>query len=1230
MFPDFPTFFREVHGFTPYHWQSAAAEYVAETGRLPGQVSIPTGLGKTSMVDVTVWALARQLHHGQKRTLGQRIFFVVERRIIADGAGDHVARLAEALNAAETHTPLGVVADALRTLSPEGRALSPLTFHGTRPGGRDWLDPNGVQVIATTATQLTMRLAGRAPGVGRGSAPIHAGLAGVDSVYLFDEPHLAAPQVAAVKQVADIQSRYDVGVPNPQLSVLGATIPPLLELPEGQITLEDDLDSDHAMVRLWAHRHTSLSVVREEGSQRKNADDRLTKGTVQRMCSEVVSTITRERTRVLVVANSVNVARQITDTLRKDTDLAGDGWSVELLTSRARGADRHTSDQLGKEKTIIVSTQVIEAGVDFEVDLLVTELAPWPTLAQRLGRLNRYGTAASPRAVVVVPEVTYTDNGDRAWGTAASRAIYGKDCLELLGRGLTGQIGSGKADLAPARQGDFLDLMMDQLRREYAVPVTRDDLWPYQPYPIHLTDELARIYLETSSSSLSADTWRTGVGPQPATLPQVTLLWRDPGTEAADTVARRAGLVTSMLGREPLPGETVTVPLWEATAVLAGAAVEDTSDGFEDGGDVEVKTKKVGASAAVLRDQWVPLTKVTDIRSGDTIVVDAAWGGYGPDGVEPGREGSVPDLSLALALSSDRWAPVTYGAMTGAGIDEEVADAILDVLDSEDLSRSQRCRQVRDLLRPEMGREDIEVRFVDGQAAVFVDEAAVAVSAVTLEDHLVQVGDQAERVVRFLEVPEEVYAAVTRAGYLHDVGKATREFQRMLGARPGELLAKDAGRVSTDPRSAGLPAGYRHEIASAAAAEGEAELTKYTIATHHGRGRGAWKGRPDTAALGDVRTGLEDQYGPWGVAYIEALLRCADVFASAAPRTGLAPLPEFAVAALDRVRRSPKRMDVIATPATGTQFRLTGLEGLDTINWGTAAGALVYAAAFDPKATLRWEGSVPVIAADMPAEAWETIMEDVQRGLMELDEEVTRVTGYADGLRAKNHRLRVEGKIAKGAPEHTLAVGQVFTSENAVACLGIEVPAFLERAKQALFPVTRQRSGESIKGLYEVAHERSEVAFRDRSAVRGELVGVIDLELTADHANGSMISRSFAARAASDSLWDVEAGWSGDEADSAMGRLDADGSRRPRRTGVLPLMLLGFAIGASDKGIGVTRDGNGIVLPVPVEPVTVNTLAALARAGGTGSGRYISSDRMSDGNNVGWTSSRVTGVEVRG
>ena len=91
---------------------------------------------------------------------------------------------------------------------------------------------------------------------------------------------------------------------------------------------------------------------------------------------------------------------------------------LRLIHSRFRGIERshwpeeflsrrHSTD--AATDRIIVSTQVVEAGVDVSAMALVTELAPWPSLVQRFGRAARYGGEATVHVI--------------------ERDLKGKDCL---------------------------------------------------------------------------------------------------------------------------------------------------------------------------------------------------------------------------------------------------------------------------------------------------------------------------------------------------------------------------------------------------------------------------------------------------------------------------------------------------------------------------------------------------------------------------------------------------------------------------------------------------------------------------------------------------------------------------------------------------------------------------------------------------------------------------------
>ena len=109
----------------------------------------------------------------------------------------------------------------------------------------------------------------------------------------------------------------------------------------------------------------------------------------------------RRGTLSLVICNTVEMARGVFRAL-------GDTQPKILLTSRFRRQDRekherrlllfeterrkHSGAAIPEHPGLIcVSTQVVEAGVDISAHRLWSELAPWPSILQRLGRLNRNG-----------------------------------------------------------------------------------------------------------------------------------------------------------------------------------------------------------------------------------------------------------------------------------------------------------------------------------------------------------------------------------------------------------------------------------------------------------------------------------------------------------------------------------------------------------------------------------------------------------------------------------------------------------------------------------------------------------------------------------------------------------------------------------------------------------------------------------------------------------------------
>lgn len=106
----------------------------------------------------------------------------------------------------------------------------------------------------------------------------------------------------------------------------------------------------------------------------------------------------------LIIANTVRTAREVHATLEGLSKKAKNKTvELRLIHSRFRGMERkgwrgkflQRAACNAEADRIIVATQVVEAGVDISATTLFAELAPWPSLVQRFGRAARYGGTAT-------------------------------------------------------------------------------------------------------------------------------------------------------------------------------------------------------------------------------------------------------------------------------------------------------------------------------------------------------------------------------------------------------------------------------------------------------------------------------------------------------------------------------------------------------------------------------------------------------------------------------------------------------------------------------------------------------------------------------------------------------------------------------------------------------------------------------------------------------------------
>jgi len=133
--------------------------------------------------------------------------------------------------------------------------------------------------------------------------------------------------------------------------------------------------------------------------------------------------------KVLVVTNTVEKAAEV---YRKCFDVCRSrGYEVILIHGRM--SHLHRSSLVSKIKClskddkarfVVIATQVVEAGVDLDADVLVTDVAPMDSLIQRAGRVLRHRIDREGKVVVSVSQDA----------VESCKAVYGDECEEVVNK----------------------------------------------------------------------------------------------------------------------------------------------------------------------------------------------------------------------------------------------------------------------------------------------------------------------------------------------------------------------------------------------------------------------------------------------------------------------------------------------------------------------------------------------------------------------------------------------------------------------------------------------------------------------------------------------------------------------------------------------------------------------------------------------------------------------------
>lgn len=914
--------FRALTGNGPFPWQEALHQRF-QRGEIPSICTLPTGVGKTSVV--TLWLLA--LAHGAK--LPRRLVYVVNRRTVVDQTTEEVERICENLK-------LNLPAIDMPGVS---------TLRGQFADNRDWsADPSRPAVIAGTVDMIGSRLLFSGYRIGFKSKPLHAGFLGQDALLVHDEAHLEPAFQKLIAAIEDEQKREcernQLTWPTLRVMQLTATARGDAEQePDGKLFTLTEREQKpesipnpptepihHIWLRLKAEKQLHLTPVEDEKA-------------VAAKIADIAASYKNKRSAVLVFVRTLDAVAAVEKELKKTK------CPVELLTGTVRGKERDelvTKPEFQRflkgapsgETVYLLCTSAGEVGIDISADHMVCDLSTFESMAQRFGRVNRYGVDHTGKPKSSRIDVVYPYQFD------------------------------DKDRLKSARKAT-LNLFQDQRLEGNASPLNLAKFDPREIAPAFTPEPIIPPVTEILFDSWALTTIRQPMPGRPEVapylhgiaddLPQTTFAWRAELDLLKDDPDPRAALAALFTKHRIRPHETLTVGMtlsrgkWKFRAIefleQMTMRVPDLRDTrvaliFSRGLQLMTVCELINAS----KDNAGPL------NADPTLVLPASFGGLSEDGLlsaskrerynttnsegdgegdlteedrassekvtpldiadVPGYEreaGATPRMRVLITRSENGWIahPFPSGASLpdswkGKGPQPKSTLLVKQLRESSGL----KVRLVQPVQRDEQGDLCSLVCLAPPPKQTKKQEQ-------TLDEHVSLVEKEADRVASALLAGDIVASAALRfAAKWHDEGKKADRWQRYIGrSEKAPLLGKSA-----EWRDPTLLAGYRHEFGSLLRIarndsshyfahpalrltleqqQDAVELALHLIATHHGYARPhfvePWADAFTTTDCEQVHTDvlrrfarLQRKYGRWGLAYLESLLRAADWAASAA------------------------------------------------------------------------------------------------------------------------------------------------------------------------------------------------------------------------------------------------------------------------------------------------------------------------------------------------------------
>jgi CRISPR-associated endonuclease/helicase Cas3 len=808
---EFEEFFNKATGNSPYPYQ----QRLAASDPWPDLLEAPTGAGKTEAI-VLGWLWRRRYGSDKVRVATpRRLAYTLPMRVLVEQTKQRVHKWLAALGEAEN--------------------VSVEILMGGETDN-DWdLYPEREAVLIGTQDMLLSRALNRGYALGRARWPLPYGLLNNDCLWVFDEIQLMGSGLATTAQLAAFREKFQTWGNCPSLWVSATLRPDWLATVDFREKVEGLIP--HELTKSeW--RDTTSKLTERLKAKKILGKAKFTVDDPKKLAGEIQEAHQHGQL-TLVVLNTVKKAVTVYAALKtllqpapkrgkkqaaEQTPLAPTP-NVLLLHSRFRPLERQAKmqqlDQFSKTGGIVISTQVVEAGVDMSARVLFTELSPWASFVQRVGRCNRYGEFDKGA------EVFWIDVDSKK---AAPYETEEVDAARIELKKME--------DVGPRALRDYLDALSESKRQK---------LYPYTPGSVIRKRTVEELF-DTTADLTDAD---LDVSPyiREDAERDVQVFWRNwegdtPNTPEPQPLPARDELCTAPLAdvRDLLKKRTVTLYRWD-----------------------------------FLESLW---QRAESVVAGQVYLLAATDGRYSPElgWAVDSAESVVPNAS---------------------------ADVLSEGNDRDPYSQGQKIWQ-------------------------------------TIAGHTNQVVEELEKILKELDalLTEQERTELRHAARWHDWGKAYYVFQNALTAKakPGFPLPDSLhgwGKSSGKSERYEHP-GFRHELASALGmlSLGHSDLSCYIVATHHGKvrlsirslptekpepngkrfARGVWEGDPlpavklgggvvtpeITLSLAPMEMGLSngqpswvervlqllEDYGPFRLAYLEALLCAADRRASANARPG--------------------------------------------------------------------------------------------------------------------------------------------------------------------------------------------------------------------------------------------------------------------------------------------------------------------------------------------------------